>query len=732
VHRKHLLFVLPMILAFLALFLGYPLVAQAATVIYVDADAIGLGNGSSWEDAYPDLQTALSVAASSDEIWVAEGIYYPDEGFGQTNDDIVSTFVLTDGVALYGGFDPGSGVDEMAERDWETNVTVLSGDIDHETNPDATDPHGVVTDTANIAGNNAYHVVYSDNVTDTALVDGFFITAGQANGSLPDNQGGGMYNRWHSAPTLSNVVFSGNSAGSGGGMFNWYHSDPTLTNVTFSANSADGGGGMGNSNRSNPRLTNVTFSSNSATDGGGMSGDGNPALTDVTFSGNTADRGGGMRISSGNPMMMNVTFSGNSATLAGGGMHTSGSQFTLTNGTFSGNSSQNGGGMYNNGSNFTLTNVSFSGNSAFFDGGGIRNYNCDPTLKNVNFSSNSAGWSGGGMYSFFYSDPSLTNVNFSGNSAGQNGGGMYNGGGGEANYTGDTALTNVIFSGNLASFSGGGMVNHNNNPALTNVTFSGNSADNGGGMVNWHNSSPTLTNVILWGNTANSGSQIYNDNGAPVIGYSDIQGSGGSGSWDPALGTDGGNNIDDNPLFVRDPDPGPDGNWDGVDDDYGDLHLQSSSPAIDSGTNSDCPATDLDGALRPFNGVCDMGAYEYGAPLPVSTIDINYDSGAPGSFFTLSGSHFPPNDIATISVNGTALGTIPTDVSGNFSFLLSTTNADEGTYFITASVNPSATVQFILSSDKPTWPQEGSGTVIELPAGIAYTESIFLPMIMRE
>jgi len=196
---------------------------------------------------------------------------------------------------------------------------------------------------------------------------------------------------------------------------------------------------------------------------------------------------------------------------------------------------------------------------------------------------------------------------------------------------------------------------------------------------------------------------------------------------------DTGNNIDSDPLLVREPDPGADGNWDGVDDDYGDLRLQSGSPAIDSGTNStlwtDCPATDLDGNSRPVNGVCDMGAYEYD---PSTTLDINYKAGAPGSFFTLSGRNFPAKAIAAISVNGTALGTIPTDVSGSFSFLLSTPKADEGTYFVTAAVNPSATVQFILSADKPTRAQEGSGTVFDVPAGIAYTESVFLPIIMRE
>ena len=129
-HNRYLLFVLPTIFAILALFSGHSLVSGAAPIIYVDADAVAVPDGLSWTTAYTNVQSALGAAVSGYEIWVAEGIYYPDEGFGQTNDDITSTFVLTDGVALYGGFDPGSGVDTFSQRDWETYVTVLSGDID--------------------------------------------------------------------------------------------------------------------------------------------------------------------------------------------------------------------------------------------------------------------------------------------------------------------------------------------------------------------------------------------------------------------------------------------------------------------------------------------------------------------------------------------------------------------------------------------------------------------------
>jgi len=566
-------------------------------VLYAAPTAQGSCDCSSWANACP-LQYALSQAISSDEIWVKAGVHYP--GANRTD-----TFTLKSGVALYGGF---AGTEtSRSQRNWQTHKTILSGDIDH--NDTDLNGNGII-EPANgdaIAGSNAYHVVTGGGTDSSAVLDGFFITAGQANGSDADGRGGGMFN-YENNPTLTNVTFSGNTAShSGGGMYNTI-SSPKLENVTLSGNSASYGGGMLNYD-SSPTLTNVTFSGNSAGYyGGGMFNyKNNPTLTNVTFSNNSASsRGGGMYNSSSSPTLTNVTFSGNSA---------------------SDNSASYGGGMYNEESSSpTLTNVTFSGNTASSVGGGMYNTISSPKLTNVTFSANSAN-SGSGMYNFS-SSPTLTNVTFSGNSASSAGGGMDNA------SSSNPTLTDVTFSGNSAIW-GGGMYNYSSSPTLTNVTFSGNSAsNNGGGMYN-SSSNPTLTNVIMWGNTATDGRGIYNASSTPLISYSNIQSCGSSsGIWVLACGTDGGGNIAGDPRF-EDAD-GAD-NIPGTADDN--LRLQLTSPAIDAGKNAAVPAgvtTDLDGNPRfvdipsvPDTGsgtppIVDMGAYEARPKVYLPLVVRNY------------------------------------------------------------------------------------------------------------
>ncbi len=325
----------------LSLWLGVS-VAQAQcpnSRCYVDAAVtLTMTDGISWTSAYTSLQDALAEAQAGDEIWVAAGVYYPDEGRGQTNNVVTASFGLKDGVEIYGGF--AATETQRSQRQPKTNVTVLSGDIDGD---DGTDSNGVVTATANISGTNAYHVIFNRGVSSTAVLDGFTITAGQADvgsNTCPNNCGGGMLNI-RSSPQINQVSFSGNFARFGGGMFNRENSHPEMSQVSFSGNFAvDRGGGMYNSNSTRPEISQVSFSGNSAAfNGGGMyNWNSSPKISQVSFSGNQAGNGGGMyNQNSSNPKMSQVSFSGNSAAFNGGGMFNQGSHPQISNSIFWGN-----------------------------------------------------------------------------------------------------------------------------------------------------------------------------------------------------------------------------------------------------------------------------------------------------------------------------------------------------------------------------------------------------------
>jgi Tol biopolymer transport system component len=114
---------------------------------------------------------------------------------------------------------------------------------------------------------------------------------------------------------------------------------------------------------------------------------------------------------------------------------------------------------------------------------------------------------------------------------------------------------------------------------------------------------------------------------------------------------------------------------------------------------------------------------------PFATLDSNHPGGAPGSYFTLTGNHFPPTSTATLTVNGLTLGDVPTDATGNAVFLLHTTDANPGLYTIRLTVAPYwAETQLILHPASETHPQEGSGPIFDLPAGLAH-HLLYLPLL---
>lgn len=323
--------------------------------VCVRAGATGLNNGSDWANAYTSLQTALAAAAGSGgaitEIWVASGTYKPTSAADRT-----ATFTLLDGVGVYGGF---NGTESArSQRDADSNVTILSGDI--------AVPGG---------GDNSFHVVTGSGTNATAVLDGFTVTGGQATGFSPDDNGGGFL-CISGSPTVNDIVITGNTASVRGGGTYCEGSSPLVTGSAFYGNMADTGGGMSNFAGSVPRVAGCTFSGNSADFGGGMANEGNSnaRISRCDFCANTAaSGGGGMSNQASGPFVANCRFGGNTATFGAGLFNDQASRPVVVNDVFAGNVAlESGGGMQNlASSNGSVFNSTFVGNRADLNGGGM-------------------------------------------------------------------------------------------------------------------------------------------------------------------------------------------------------------------------------------------------------------------------------------------------------------------------------------------------------------------------
>ncbi|GAB3689742.1 hypothetical protein GCM10027592_06470 [Spirosoma flavus] len=252
----------------------------AQTIRYVKPTASGLGNGSSWENASSSLQTMIDSSTVGDQVWVAAGTYKPTS---TTARDI--SFTMKNGVAIYGGF-AGSEMTLSQRPDTMPSSTTLSGDI------------GTVGDNTD----NSFHIVVAPYLLNaTAILDGFVITAGNAN-TETNNGGAGMING-SSSPLIRRCFFVANrSIGTGGAIYN-SNANPKLINCSFLDNVAGKGGAIGNysfaAGVSSPQLINCSFQNNTANQGGAIYNyadfrfsETSPTLTNCSFQGNSAEQGG--------------------------------------------------------------------------------------------------------------------------------------------------------------------------------------------------------------------------------------------------------------------------------------------------------------------------------------------------------------------------------------------------------------------------------------------------------
>lgn len=266
----------------LIFFLHVSLGLFSQSVFFVNQYATGSGNGSSWADACTNLQDALDKASSGDAIWIAAGTYKPTvdaSGNGSPADERTKTFQLIHGVSLFGGFD---GTEIMlAERDWETNETVLNGDI------------GVGDDISD----NCYHVVTG---ADSLELNGFTITGGYASaGTTDDGHGGGIFLKNVSAFKLDCCIVKDNIASTGGGGMVVSNCDSIeISNSIFLRDSVSWWGGAIQNGESSLTISNSSFIKNTASlPSRGWGGavfvvnDGVAHISNCTFTQNTAPRG---------------------------------------------------------------------------------------------------------------------------------------------------------------------------------------------------------------------------------------------------------------------------------------------------------------------------------------------------------------------------------------------------------------------------------------------------------
>ena len=167
-----------------------------------------------------------------------------------------------------------------------------------------------------------------------AVLDGFTITGGNANGTQDaDKQGGGMYISY-SSPTVTNCTFTANCAADTGGGLRIIAGSPVVSNCAFLGNAAGGGAGISVSDGA-PRLTNCWFIANTAqSSGGGLSFKeySHPALTNCLFAANSAGwSGGGLYSQDATGTLTNSTFAGNEAGFSGGAICCSNATVTVQN-----------------------------------------------------------------------------------------------------------------------------------------------------------------------------------------------------------------------------------------------------------------------------------------------------------------------------------------------------------------------------------------------------------------
>jgi uncharacterized repeat protein (TIGR02543 family) len=174
---------------------------RLSTTLYVNKNATGANEGTSWANAYTGLQDALTNTISDDEIWIAGGTYLPHASGRNTY------FVIDkENLKIYGGF---AGTEtQISERVIGTNETILSGDLQN----NDVNVTGFLPSYNNTTRNsdNSYHLINITATGNNLVLDGLTISDAHNNKNSTEKGGAILKEKTIANLILKNCIIKDN------------------------------------------------------------------------------------------------------------------------------------------------------------------------------------------------------------------------------------------------------------------------------------------------------------------------------------------------------------------------------------------------------------------------------------------------------------------------------------------------------------------------------------------